>query len=343
VARAETAAAPEAVRPYLDSYGRMLLIRLFEQEMHRLFLKGEVHGTTHLAAGQEAVPVGVCQALEPDDYLAGTYRGHGHALAKGTTAEGMVAEMLGRSTGVCGGRSGSMNVIDRAKGLVGCYGIVGGSIAACTGAALSARNQGRVATAFFGDGATNQAYFFECLNFVKVMNLPAVFVCENNWYGEFTPMEKVTAGANIAKRAEPFDVPARVVEGNDLWAVVEAATEAVDRARSGGGPTLIECETMRMHGHGAHDDMRYVPKEMFEVWSRRDPIERYTERLRGLGVDVDAVAESVREELERETEWALAQPMPDPATARDGVFADDVTPLGDGKAPWSRWQEVRDA
>jgi TPP-dependent pyruvate/acetoin dehydrogenase alpha subunit len=236
----ELALAPERVRPYLASYGRMLLIRGFEQEMHRLFLRGEVHGTTHLAAGQEAIPTGVCQVLEPDDYVAGTYRGHGHALAKGTTAEAMVAEMLGRATGVCGGRSGSMNVIDKAKGLVGCYGIVGGSIAAATGAGLSAQRQGRVAVCFFGDGATNQAYFFECLNFCKVLNLPVVFACENNWYGEFTPMEKVTAGQDIARRAEPFDVPSRVVDGNDLFAVVEAAREAVDRARSGGGPTLLE-------------------------------------------------------------------------------------------------------
>ncbi|MET0819051.1 MAG: thiamine pyrophosphate-dependent dehydrogenase E1 component subunit alpha, partial [Solirubrobacteraceae bacterium] len=231
----ELTVVPEAVRPYLESYGRMLLIRMFEQEIQRLFLAGEVHGTTHLAAGQEAIPVGVCQALEPDDYLAGTYRGHGHALAKGTGPEGMVAEMLGRATGTCGGRSGSMNVIDREHGLVGCYGIVGGSIAAATGAALSAQRQGRVAVALFGDGATNQAYFFECLNFAKVLGLPLVFVCENNWYGEFTPMQEVTAGADIARRAEPFGVPARVVDGNDLFGVVQAAREAINRARSGGG------------------------------------------------------------------------------------------------------------
>ena len=316
MAKAETAAAPESVRPYLESYGRMLLIRLFEQEMHRLFLKGEVHGTTHLAAGQEAVPVGVCQALNPDDYLAGTYRGHGHALAKGTSAEGMVAEMLGRATGVCGGRSGSMNVIDRARGLVGCYGIVGGSIAACTGAALSARNQGRVATAFFGDGATNQAYFFECLNFVKVMNLPAIFVCENNWYGEFTPMEQVTAGANIAKRAEPFDVPARVVDGNDLWAVVDAATEAVGRARSGGGPTLLECQTYRHYGHSKSDPAKYRPEGELERWKERDPLLLARQRLLDEGLEgeaVDAVEEAIRAELDAAVEAALAAPYPDPA------------------------------
>ncbi|MBV9801570.1 MAG: thiamine pyrophosphate-dependent dehydrogenase E1 component subunit alpha, partial [Solirubrobacterales bacterium] len=193
--------ATESPAAYLERYGRMLLIRLFETEMQRLFLKGEVHGTTHLCAGQEAVPVGVCSALEPEDYLAGTYRGHGHALAKGTDPDALLAEMLGRATGVCGGRAGSMNVIDVEHGLVGCFGIVGGSIAAATGAALSAKGQRRVAVAMFGDGATNQGYFHECLNFAKVLALPAVYVCENNFYGEFTPMASVTAGSDIAGRA----------------------------------------------------------------------------------------------------------------------------------------------
>ena len=191
----------ESPAAYLDRYGHMLLIRLFETEMQRLFLKGEVHGTTHLCAGQEAVPVGVCSALETGDYLAGTYRGHGHALAKGTDPDALLAEMLGRTTGVCGGRAGSMNVIDIDHGLVGCFGIVGGSIAAATGAALAAKGQRRVAVAMFGDGATNQGYFHECLNFAKVLGLPAIYVCENNFYGEFTPMLKVTAGGDITSRA----------------------------------------------------------------------------------------------------------------------------------------------
>ena len=326
MANVEAAVAPEAVRPYLESYGRMLLIRRFEQEMHRLFLKGEVHGTTHLAAGQEAIPVGICQALRPDDYLAGTYRGHGHALAKGTDPEGMVAEMLGRATGTCGGRSGSMNVIDRANGLVGCYGIVGGSIAAATGAALSARRQGRVAAAFFGDGATNQAYFFECLNFTKVMNLPAVFVCENNWYGEFTPMQQVTAGADIAKRAEPFGIPARVVDGNDLWAVVAAGREAIDRARAGGGPTLLECQTYRHYGHSKSDPGAYRPKEEVERWRQHDPLSIARRRLLADGLTdeaVDAVEEATERELAAAVEAALAAPYPDPATP-----ASEFAPIG---------------
>jgi TPP-dependent pyruvate/acetoin dehydrogenase alpha subunit len=320
----ELTAAPDAVRPYLESYGRMLLIREFEQQMHSLFLKGEVHGTTHLAAGQEAVPVGVCQALEPDDYVAGTYRGHGHALAKGTDAEAMVAEMLGRVTGVCGGRSGSMNVIDRARGLVGCYGIVGGSIAAATGAALSARGQGRVAAAFFGDGATNQAYFFECLNFAKVLNLPAVFVCENNWYGEFTPMQKVTAGADIARRAEPFEIPARVVDGNDLFAVVEAAREAIARARGGGGPTLLECQTYRHFGHSKSDPAKYRPPGELDRWKLRDPLTIARRRLLETGLDEEAIAaveEDVRRGLDEAVAAALAAPYPD-----SGVEATEFAP-----------------
>jgi acetoin:2,6-dichlorophenolindophenol oxidoreductase subunit alpha len=310
-------AGTAALQPYLESYGRMLLIRLFEQEMHRLFLQGKVHGTTHLGAGQEAIPVGVCQALRPDDYVAGTYRGHGHALAKGTPAEGMVAEMLGRATGTCGGRSGSMNVIDRGHGLVGCYGIVGGSIAAATGAALSAQRQGRVAAAFFGDGATNQAYFFECLNFAKVLGLPAVFVCENNWYGEFTPMQKVTAGTDIARRAEPFAIPAKVVDGNDLFAVVDAAREAIARARSGGGPTLLECQTYRHYGHSKSDPAKYRPAEEVERWMARDPLPIARARLLDAGLAdaaVKAVEEATRRELDEAVEAALAAPYPDPSS-----------------------------
>src|SRR4051794_5112834 len=184
----DTRSSAPAVGAFLDGYGRMLVIRRFEHEMHRLFLRGEIHGTTHLSAGQEAVPVGVCSQLQADDYVAGTYRGHGHALAKGTDPEALAAEMLGRSIGVCGGRAGSMNVIDLEHGLVGCFGIVGGSIAAATGAALAARRQGRVAVAFFGDGATNQGYFHECLNFAAVGALPAGFVFENN------PLRGVTPG-----------------------------------------------------------------------------------------------------------------------------------------------------
>jgi acetoin:2,6-dichlorophenolindophenol oxidoreductase subunit alpha len=320
----DAAVDTEAPAAYLDRYGRMLLIRLFETEMQRLFLKGEVHGTTHLCAGQEAVPVGVCSALEPGDWLAGTYRGHGHALAKGTDPDALIAEMLGRATGVCGGRAGSMNVIDVEHGLVGCFGIVGGSIAAATGAALAAKREGRVAVAMFGDGATNQGYFHECMNFAKVFSLPAVFVCENNFYGEFTPMASVTAGQDIAARAGVFGIPASVVDGNDVWAVREAALEAVQRARSGGGPTLLECQTYRHYGHSKSDPAPYRPPDEVERWLARDPLTIARTRLLESGVaeaELAEVEDATRARMDRAVEAALAAPYPDPATDGATEFA----------------------
>jgi TPP-dependent pyruvate/acetoin dehydrogenase alpha subunit len=299
----------------LGRYGRMLLIRLFENEIHRLFLKGEVHGTTHLYAGQEAVAVGVCSTLQRGDWVAGTYRGHGHCLAAGTDPEALAAEMLGRQTGVCGGRSGSMNVVDLAHGLIGCFGIVGGSIAAATGAAMSAQRTGNVAVAFFGDGAANQAYFHECLNFAAAAGLPAVFACENNFYGEFTPMQNVTAGVDIAGRAASYGMPSGVFDGNDLWAVSEAAQAAVDRARAGGGPTLLELQTYRHYGHSKSDPGRYRPKDEVERWLGRDPLKLTRTRLRELGLSEDEIAaaeEDVKAGLDRAIEAARAAPYPDP-------------------------------
>jgi 2-oxoisovalerate dehydrogenase E1 component len=293
----------------------MLSIREFEEHIQRLFLSGEVHGTTHLSAGQEAVPVGVCLALEPDDKVSGTYRGHGHALAKGTDPERLAAEMLGRATGVCGGRAGSMNVVDVEHGLVGCFGIVGGSIAAATGAALAGRDHERVSVAFFGDGAANQAYFHECLNFAAVLALPVVFVCENNLYGEFTPMRAVTAGGEIAARAGAYGIPFAVVDGNDLWAVHEAAREAVARARGGEGPTLLECQTYRHYGHSKSDPAKYRPADEVERWLARDPLTIVRERLIADGVaesEIGALEEEVREGLTAAIEAARAAPFPDP-------------------------------
>ena len=315
---------PTDPTPYLEGYRRMYLIRQFETSMHRLFLAGEVHGTTHLGAGQEAVAVGVCMALEPDDYAAGTYRGHGHALAKGTEPEPLIAEMLGRTTGVCGGRAGSMNVVDIEHGLIGCYGIVGGSIAAALGAALSGKRQGRVAAAFFGDGAVNQAYFHECLNMAKVLLLPAIFVCENNFYGEFTAMASVTAGADIAGRASAYDVPSKVVDGNDLWAVHEAAMEAVKRARSGGGPTLLECQTYRHYGHSKSDPAPYRPKDEVERWLARDPLKLARARLLESGVVEDQLDEAEAQAsaaVEQAVQAALAAPYPDPERAEATEFS----------------------
>jgi acetoin:2,6-dichlorophenolindophenol oxidoreductase subunit alpha len=323
MARAEAEHESEATTAYLEAYGRMLLIRSFEATMHRLFLAGEVHGTTHLYAGQEAVAVGVCLALKPEDYAAGTYRGHGHALAKGTPPAPLLAEMLGRASGVCGGRAGSMNVIDLEHGLIGCYGIVGGSIAAALGAAFSASRQGRVAVAFFGDGATNQGYFHECLNMAKVLSLPAVFVCENNFYGEFTPMAAVTGGAAIAKRAQSYDMPSALVDGNDLWAVHAAARDAVTRARAGEGPTLLECQTYRHYGHSKSDPAPYRPKEEVERWMARDPLKLARTRLLEDGIteeQIGAVESATTSLLDQAVEDALAAPYPDPAEDRATEF-----------------------
>jgi TPP-dependent pyruvate/acetoin dehydrogenase alpha subunit len=324
VAGVQTAHQTQTSTVYLDGYARMLLIRLFETQMHKLFLAGEIHGTTHLGAGQEAVAVGVCLALAPDDFAAGTYRGHGHALAKGTAPAPLVAEMLGRATGLCGGRAGSMNVIDLEHGLVGCYGIVGGSIAAALGAAMTGKRTGQVAVAFFGDGATNQAYFHECLNMAQVLALPVVFVCENNFYGEFTPMAQATAGADIAGRARAYDIPAAVVDGNDLWVVHAAATKAVERARRGGGPTLLECQTYRHYGHSKGDPGSYRPQEEVQRWLARDPLKLARARLLEDGLseeDVDAVEQVTNALMDQAVETALSAPYPDPATEAATEFA----------------------
>jgi pyruvate dehydrogenase E1 component alpha subunit len=211
------------------------------------------------------------------------------------------------------------------------------ALVACgLGLAFQMRREPRVAMTFFGEGSTANGVWHEAMNVAGVRRLPVVFILENNQFAYSTPNDHEFA-VDPVERAAAYGFPGVKVDGNDVEAVFAAAAEACERARSGDGPTLIEAVTMRMHGHGAHDDMRYVPKELFEEWSRRDPIERHEERLHADGYDTEALRESVREALERETEWALAQPMPDPAEAHDGVFADGDPELGDGMAPWSRW------
>ncbi len=293
----------------------MLLIRGFEDRVQSLFLRGEVYGTTHLYSGQEAVAVGFASVLEEGDRVACTYRGHGHLLAMGTDPEALLAELLGRATGVNGGRAGSMNVVDPEHGVMGCYGIVGGSIAAATGAALALRDSGAVAVAYFGDGATNQAYFFECLNFAKVLTLPVVFVCENNGYGEYTPMAAVTSGSILA-RAEALEVPAAQVDGMDVLAVRELAAETVARVRAGGGPELVEALTYRFVGHSRSDPGAYRPPGELDRWKERDPLLVAAGRLRDeLGVtdqELDAAGREVEARLEEVEEAVLAAPFPEP-------------------------------
>ena len=298
---------------YRRIYGQMLLIRGFEDRVQTLFLRGEVYGTTHLYSGQEAVAVGFASSLGPDDRVACTYRGHGHLLAMGTDPEGLLAELLGRETGVNGGRAGSMNVVDPEHGVLGCYGIVGGSIAAATGAGLSLRGTGAVAVAYFGDGTTNQAYFFECLNFAKVFELPVVFVCENNGYGEYTPFEAVTPGG-IVPRAAALELPTTELDGMDVRAVRAAAREIVGRVRDGGGPEFVEARTYRFVGHSRSDPGKYRPEGELERWQERDPLVVAEALLRDeLGMAADALAAipgDVEAELDRIEAAALAAPFP---------------------------------
>jgi acetoin:2,6-dichlorophenolindophenol oxidoreductase subunit alpha len=312
--------APDAAR-LARLYRSMLRIRLFEDAVFRLFLANEIEGTTHLYQGQEAVAVGVCDALDPGDCVAATYRGHGAALALGVDPTRLLAELLGRAAGTNAGRGGSMNVTDLEHGLIGCFGIVGGSIAAATGAGLASQltGDGSVGVAFFGDGASNQAYFHECLNFAGVRALPVVFVCENNLYGEWTPMSSVTAGADITSRGRAYGIHAEKVDGNDVVAVRGAAAAAVARARSGEGPSLLECLTYRQKGHSKVDPGTYRPRDEVGAWLERDPLTLLAARLD------DDVVEDAHDDLVAELERVLADaagaPLPTPA---DGERATSV-------------------
>jgi TPP-dependent pyruvate/acetoin dehydrogenase alpha subunit len=297
-----------------DAYARVLRIRFFEEAAHRMFLQNEVEGSLHLSDGQEAVSVGVCLALRAEDFIAATYRGHAACLARGSSPESLFAELLGRRSGTNGGRGGSMNLVDLEHGVIGCFGIVGGSIAAATGMALAAQLRAKptIAVAFFGDGAVNQAYFHECLNFAGVRRLPVVYVCENNQYGEFTAWRSVTAGESIVSRGAAYGIPGVEVDGNDVFAVHDAAAEAAARAREDGGATLLVCETYRHKGHSRHDDpRRYRPQSEVDQWLARDPVLALAAQL-----EDSAEAEiraRVQQEIDEALERARAAPLPDPA------------------------------
>jgi TPP-dependent pyruvate/acetoin dehydrogenase alpha subunit len=299
---------------YLGLYRRMRVIRGVEELVQTLFLRGEVYGTTHLYSGQEAVAVGFASALQEGDRVACTYRGHGHLLARGLEPEALVAELLGRTTGVNSGRAGSMNMVDPDHGTIGCFGIVGGSIAAATGAALALKGTGKIAVAFFGDGTANQAYFFECLNFAKVLSLPLVFVCENNGYGEYTPMEASTAGRILA-RPEAMEIPAIQVDGMDIWATREAAVRTVAQVRESGEPAFVEARTYRFVGHSRSDPGKYRPEGELDEWKQRDPLLVAAQRLVELEVDpkqIAAIDDEVASQLVEVEAAALAAPFPEP-------------------------------
>jgi len=308
------------VELYVGIYRRMLVIRGFEDLVQSLFLAGEVYGTTHLYSGQEAIATGVASVLEARDRVAATYRGHGHALALGVEPQALLDEMLGRASGVNGGRAGSMNVNAPDKGLIGSFGIVGGSIAAATGAALGLkRTTGGVAVAYFGDGAMNQGYVFECLNFCKVLELPLVLVCENNGYGEYTAFRSVTAG-EIRARAEVMEVPAETIDGMSVWTVREAARRAVEHARSGNGPAFLEALTYRFVGHSRSDPGAYRPEGELDRWRERDPITVLGAQLAAEGVEegrLEGIRDEVADELERMRADGLAADWPTPLTPRE--------------------------
>ena len=307
--------APDPER-HLALYRRMLMIRRFEDLIQTLFLRGEVYGTTHLYSGQEAVAVGFASALEAEDRVACTYRGHGHALAVGLEPGRLLDELLGRATGVNGGRAGSMNVVDLDHGLIGCFGIVGGSIAAATGVGLAFRGSNRIVVAYFGDGTANQAYFFECLNFAKVMSLPLLFVCENNGYGEYTPMSAVTAG-EITARADAMEIPTRIVDGMDIHATRDAALEVAALVRGGAGPVFVEARTYRFVGHSRSDPGRYRPEGELDRWRERDPLTLAASWLREHLDNAERRLADVEDEVARELvemeAAGLAAPFPVPA------------------------------
>jgi TPP-dependent pyruvate/acetoin dehydrogenase alpha subunit len=305
---------------YTRIYRQMLLIRGFEDLVQSLFLKGEVYGTTHLYSGQEAIATGVASVLEERDRVAATYRGHGHALALGVDPQKLLDEMLGRETGINGGRAGSMNVNSLDDRLIGSFGIVGGSIAAATGAALGLKKTtGGVAVAYSGDGAMNQGYVFECLNFCQVLKLPIVLVCENNGYGEYTAFQSVTAG-EIRGRAEMMNVPAETIDGMSVWTVRDAAARAIAHAREGKGPAFVEALTYRFVGHSRSDPGAYRPEGELDEWKARDPIVLLRTQLEAEGVEpthLDDIEQEMRGKLERMRERGLATPFPTNLTATE--------------------------
>jgi acetoin:2,6-dichlorophenolindophenol oxidoreductase subunit alpha len=315
-------------RELLDMYEQMVVIRGTEKAAYDLFMHGLVKGTTHLAAGHEAVAVGASAALQPDDYVFATYRGHHHALARGATPAECLAELMSKATGICKAKGGSMHLTKASTGMLGSYAIVGAHLPMAVGAAWSAklRGSGQIAVAFFGDGATNIGAFHEALNLAAVWKLPVVFVCENNLYMEYTPIASVTSVANpAADRAAANGMPGELVDGNDVVAVYDVMSTAVRRARAGDGPTVVEALTYRQFGHSRTDPAKYRPQDELEQWLKRDPLDVARRQLASLGADaaeVDAVNERATAIVEAAIAEARAAPAPDPDEAFTDVWAD---------------------
>ncbi len=312
----------------LDLYRQVVRIRRFEERAYRLFMEGLVKGTSHLSLGMEAIAAGFGEAMRADDYTFCTYRGHAHTLARGTPMEGVMGELLGRASGVCGGKGGSMHLTSVEHGAMGSYAIIGAHLPIANGAAWSAqvRGSGQVAVCFFGDGTTNIGAFHEALNLAKVWNLPVVFVCENNLYMEYTAIGDVTAVEHpAADRASAYGLESIIVDGNDPDAVYEVAATAIERARSGGGPSLIEAKTYRHGGHSRADPGTYRPDDEVARWLARDPVVTYRQRLLDGGVQpalLEEIEDRAQADVDAATEVARAAPPPQLQAAYTNVWAD---------------------
>lgn len=308
-------------------FRQMLEIRAFEERVQELFLEGLIQGTTHLCQGQEAVCVGATAALRPDDYLTITYRGHGHALARGMPLEAAFAEIMGRSTGCCRGVGGSMHLTDFSRGLIGSFAIVGAGLPVAVGAAMSAKLQGRdsVAVSFCGDGATNIGTFHESLNMAAVWKAPVIFVIENNLYAEYSPVEDTTAVRDLVDRAKAHAMSGAIVDGQDVRAVYDAVVQAADRARAGHGPTLLEAKTYRFRGHSRTDPAKYRRAGELERWKERDPIVLLGAQLAAAGVfsaeDQTRMRRAVQQEVDDASRRAAEAPYPTLEDAKGYVYA----------------------
>jgi pyruvate dehydrogenase E1 component alpha subunit len=307
-----------------EMYRLMVRVRLFEERARDLYMRNILRGALHLYIGMEGVAVGACAALREDDYITSTHRGHGHCIAKGGRTELMMAELMGKATGYCKGKGGSMHIADMDRGILGANGIVCGSLPIAAGAALSSKllNQGRVAVSFFGDGGANIGPFHESLNFAAIWKLPVIFICENNLYAISTKFEQATAVPNVADRAAGYNIPGVVANGNDIVDVYAKTRAAVERARRGEGPTLVEAKTYRFEGHNMGDPQNYRSKDEVEKWRKIDPILRFEDYMRSRGLGNDEAFQTIQaeatEEIDRAVEFAQNSPEP----ALDEVMTD---------------------
>lgn len=314
----------------MDMYKMMLRIRAFETRAAECFTKGMLAGNIHLCIGQEAVPTGACFALEKEDYMTSTHRGHGHCIAKGADLDKMLAELFGKKTGYCKGKGGSMHIADVA-GLhsLGANGIVGAGIPIAAGSALASKIKGdkHVTLCFFGDSASNQGTFHEAVNMAAAWKLPVVFLCENNGYGVSVNIHSVTNTDTIAVRAKAYDIPGKTVDGNDPITVYEAVKEAVDYARAGNGPSIVECMTFRHQGHYCGDPANYRPKEYMQQAHQKDALinmrKRLSEEKIATEEEIVAIEKAVEEELEAAYEFANQSAYPDPSEAITDVYSSD--------------------